>query len=178
MEEWIDIYDRNREKTGETRPRKSAHLAPGEFMVYALALIEDGTGRFLVTRRKADKSWGALMWEIPGGGCRAGETSREACDREVLEETGLDLTGKKPVSVYCYVNEDAESHDNYFCDIYHFRMNVTMEDVHLQREETEDGKLASLPEIDAEGAKDNFLHYGRIKQALAAEQVMNQNRRK
>ena len=32
-------------------------------------------------------------WEVSGGAAQAGEESEEAVKREILEETGLDITG-------------------------------------------------------------------------------------
>ena len=45
-------------------------------------------GRALVARRPADAHLGNL-WEFPGGKLESGETSRQALERELLEETGL-----------------------------------------------------------------------------------------
>ena len=39
-----------------------------------------------------DKEWAAGWWEVPGGGVRAGEESKEAAMREVKEETGIDVS--------------------------------------------------------------------------------------
>lgn len=47
----------------------------------------DAAGRLLVVRRGQPPSAG--LWSIPGGRCKPGETTRDACAREVAEETGL-----------------------------------------------------------------------------------------
>lgn len=47
----------------------------------------DAAGRLLVVRRGQPPSAG--KWSIPGGRCKPGESSRDACVREVLEETGV-----------------------------------------------------------------------------------------
>ncbi len=86
--EYIDIYDEARRRTGEVLPR-GTFLQPGQFQIYALAVVQDTAGRFLITERAKDKEWGGGMWEIPGGGVPAGETSAETIVREVFEETGL-----------------------------------------------------------------------------------------
>ena len=44
-------------------------------------------GRLLVIRRGREPSAGT--WSIPGGRCEPGEAPRDACVREVAEETGL-----------------------------------------------------------------------------------------
>ena len=45
-------------------------------------------GRILVGKRHEDAMLGGL-WEFPGGKCRAGESTRAAARRKILEETGL-----------------------------------------------------------------------------------------
>jgi 8-oxo-dGTP diphosphatase len=50
------------------------------------ALIESG-GKLLVCQRRRDDSFG-LMWEFPGGKTKAGESLRQALERELEEELG------------------------------------------------------------------------------------------
>ncbi|MET9398900.1 NUDIX hydrolase [Kitasatospora sp. NPDC002965] len=54
------------------------------------AVITDGDGRVLLLRRRPEDFLGGL-WELPGGGVEPGEELGRALDREVLEETGLDV---------------------------------------------------------------------------------------
>ncbi|MFW3461276.1 NUDIX hydrolase [Streptomyces microflavus] len=56
------------------------------------ALITDEDGRVLLLRRRPDDFLGGL-WELPGGGVEPGERLVDALCREVLEETGLTVTG-------------------------------------------------------------------------------------
>ncbi len=59
--------------------------------VSAGALIFDGTGRLLILNPTYKSGW-----TIPGGVMEAdGETPWQACQREVLEETGLTVTGAR-----------------------------------------------------------------------------------
>ena len=64
MEELVDIYDAERNRTGEARPREGLFLREGEYMLYVLALVENARGEFLITQRALDKSWGAGWWEV------------------------------------------------------------------------------------------------------------------
>jgi 8-oxo-dGTP diphosphatase len=170
-QEQIDIYDKDRKPTGRTKPRhgSGSRLTPDEYMIYALALLENEEGRFLITQRTLDKKWAAGAWEIPGGGADSGETSRQAVEREVLEETGIRVTGVDPVSVYTYRNDDAKGGDNYFCDIYHYRLPFRPEQIRIEEDEVLGFKLATLEEISTLAENDGFLHYKRICEALEAE---------
>ena len=165
MSEYIDIYDISRKSTGLVLPRKTK-LKKDQFMLYVLALIEDRDGRFLITRRAMDKKWAPGSWEIPGGGVRAGETPLQAVCREVLEETGLNVTACPPEVIYSYRNEDAESGDNYFADIYRCRLDFSLCDVKVQEEEVIGVMTASLEEIRKINGESGFLHYARILEAL------------
>jgi 8-oxo-dGTP diphosphatase len=49
--------------------------------------VFDPDGRLLLIRRGRAPSRGT--WSVPGGRCLPGESSREACVREVGEETGI-----------------------------------------------------------------------------------------
>lgn len=169
MEELIDIYDCDGNRTGQIVPRVGAFLAEGEYMLYVLAIIEDAEGRFLITQRSTDKHWAAGWWEVSGGGVRSDETSADAVVREVGEETGLDVSGQKLRPIWRYENVDLRRGDNYIVDIYHFRMDFSTDDVVLQESEAIDCRLATWEEIGRLDERGIFLHYNRVQQALAAE---------
>jgi 8-oxo-dGTP diphosphatase len=169
--ELIDIYSEDRQSKGYKKPRhgEGSKLLPDEYMIYALGLIENRSGKFLITRRTLDKKWAAGAWEIPGGGASAGETSMDAVKREVYEETGIDLGRLEPLSVYSYKNSDPDGGDNYFCDIYHFRVDFEIDDVDIQPEEVSDYRLSDFSEMKKLYGRDGFLHFKRITEALDAE---------
>ena len=169
MEELVDIYDAERNRTGEARPREGLFLREGEYMLYVLALVENARGEFLITQRALDKSWGAGWWEVSGGGVLSGETSQTAVVREVGEEAGLDVSGEPLVPVYSYTNVDLKRGDNYIVDNYHFQLDVEASDVTLQDAEAIDFKFATWDEVTALAESGTFLHYERLRQALEAE---------
>ena len=172
MEERIDIYDSNRAFTGLTVPREGARMKEGQFMLYALAIIQDAQGRILITQRSMDKHWAAGWWEITGGGVRAGETSAQAVRREVPEEVGLPVTGEVPAPIYSYENVDLKRGDNYFVDIYHLHLDFDESGVRLLDGEAVDFRLASWEEITELANQGIFLHYERLCQALEAEGLL------
>ena len=160
MELW-DIYDINKNKTGRTMVRNDWTMREGDYYLSVLGVIHRPDGRFLITRRAMDKAWAPGWWEIPGGGVKAGETSFEAVCREVLEETGVDVSKAEGGYRFCYHRENKGQ--NYIVDIYRFEMDITDKDVRLQTDEDIDGKFATLDEIKAIAEEGKFLHYNSIK---------------
>ncbi len=161
MSEKIDIYDRNRQKIGKIVDRKGYLFEENEYMMYVLALIENKDGEFLLTQRSLNKKWAPGAFEICGGGAMSGESSYEAVIREVKEEVGLDVREGKVV--YSYFNEDPKRKDNYFVDIYHFKLNFTLNDVRLHDGETISCRLSTMDDIKKDPS---ILHYERILKAL------------
>ena len=53
------------------------------------AVVLDARGRLLLVRRGNEPSRG--LWSVPGGRVEAGESVAAAVEREVLEETGLEV---------------------------------------------------------------------------------------
>lgn len=165
--EMIDIYDENKEKTGKILPRGKG-LKNGEYMLYVLAVLEDEYGKLLATKRSNDKKWGAGAWEIPGGSAKAGEDSQTAVLREVSEETGLEIDKNKGKLVYSYKNEDAESGDNYFVDIYHFKGCFDKSKIKVNPDEVTDYRFVDVDDMEELEREEGFLHYERVRKALAS----------
>jgi 8-oxo-dGTP pyrophosphatase MutT (NUDIX family) len=63
--------------------------------VGAFAIIRDGDGRVLISRR-TDSGW----FNLPGGGVEPHESAVEGLVREVREETGLDVEAGRLVGLY------------------------------------------------------------------------------
>lgn len=113
-----------------------------------------------------DKHWAPGWWEVSGGACMAGEESLDAVKREVLEETGLDVSGAQGGYMFSYKRENPGEGDNYFVDIYRFMMDFEESDVHPQEEETAGFMLATVEEIENFAKEGIFLHYDSIKKVF------------
>ncbi|HEX2995315.1 MAG TPA: NUDIX domain-containing protein [Anaerolineales bacterium] len=64
------------------------------------AAILDEQKRILLTRRTDNG-----QWCLPGGAVESGESVAEACEREVLEETGLKVRVKRLIGVYSHPDQ-------------------------------------------------------------------------
>lgn len=57
-------------------------------------------GKFLILKRSKQHIAEPDLWEFPGGGLELGEKHEEALVREISEETGLDASVVRPLSVW------------------------------------------------------------------------------
>ena len=164
--EMIDIYDENKNKTGKVQSRDKI-LKKGEYMLFGLAILEDEYGKIFATKRSLTKKWAAGVWEIPGGGAKAGESSEEAVIREIVEETGLDIAKVKTKLVYSYRNDgEGENGDNYFVDIYHFKGCFNKSSIKVNPDEVTEYRFVDESDIDTMKREEGFLHYERIKAVM------------
>lgn len=72
----------------------------GKLRLGCSAAIFDKQGRVLLTKRQDNG-----QWCLPSGGVEPGESVAEACEREVLEETGLNAKVKRLVGVYSHPDQ-------------------------------------------------------------------------
>lgn len=165
MELW-DIYDSNKQRTGRTMKRNDWCLKDDEYHLTVLGVVARPDGKYLITKRVMSKVWAPGWWEVSGGAVQAGEESKEAVIREVLEETGLDVTDAEGGYVFTYHRENPGEGDNYFVDVYRFVLDFDEADVKLQEEETAGYKIATPEEIMALAEEGIFLHYASIKRVF------------
>ncbi len=67
--------------------------------------------RVLMVRRGAPPAQG--VWAIPGGRLRLGETLQAAAEREILEETGIEIRAGAPVFTFDAIERDPDGRVRY-----------------------------------------------------------------
>ena len=165
MEQW-DIYDENKQKTGRTMNRNDWNMQPGDFHLTVLGVLRRPDGTYLITRRRMDKEWAPGCWEVSGGAAQVGEASEDAVKREILEETGVDVSNADGGYVFSYKRVNPEEKNNYFVDIFRYTMDIPDSAVHTQEREVMEYAFATLEQIQEYGKQGVFLHYDSIKQVF------------
>lgn len=116
----------------------------GKLRLGTSAIIFDDGGKFLLTKR-ADNG----QWCLPGGAVESGESLAAACEREVLEETGLSVRVKRLVGVYSHPDQLVVYPDGHkaFIVAIHFEAEVIAGEPGLS-DETSDFGYFSLEETE------------------------------
>lgn len=140
MELW-DLYTEDRMKTGRQMIR-GEEKPVGLYRVLVHVCIFNKEGKMLIQQRQPFKEGWSGMWDITvGGSVVAGESSREAAEREIYEEIGcrIDLSETRPTLT---VNDS-----NGFDDIYLIQKEIDIKSLRLQYEEVKEVKWAAETEI-------------------------------
>lgn len=140
MELW-DLYTQDRQPTGLTMVRGSEH-PQGYYRLVVHVCIFNSKGQMLIQQRQPFKEGWPNMWDVSvGGSVVAGESSREAAEREVAEELGLriSLEGVRPAITISFKEG--------FDDNYVVVRDVKDEEITLQPEEVQAYKWADEAEI-------------------------------
>ena len=117
----------------------------GKIRLGCSAAIFDSDGRILLTKRTDNG-----LWCLPGGAVDPGESVAEACEREVLEETGLQSRVKRLVGIYSHPDQLIVYPDGNKIQVValHFEVEVTGGEAGLS-DETSDFGYFALEEMEA-----------------------------
>lgn len=152
--EMFDIYTENREKTGRTIERGNK-FAKGDYRFVVHACILNNKGEMLIQQRQPFKSSWANMWDLTAAGSViAGETSKQAVQRELFEELGIeiDFSDIRPQLTMNF--------EEGFDDIYIIKCDdININTLKLQYEEVQCVKWASMKEIEEMLHKGIFIPY-------------------
>ena len=153
MELW-DLYDQNRQKTGEVGVRGEP-LPPGRYHLVVHAAVFNRKGEMLIQQRQPWKEIFPDLWDITcGGSATLGEDAPEGCWRELSEEVGLDLPAireGRPVLTIPF--------ETGFDDYFVARWDGDLSSLRLQKSEVRAIRWASRSEIGEMTRNGIFIPY-------------------
>ncbi|MCI8387023.1 MAG: NUDIX domain-containing protein [Clostridiales bacterium] len=138
MSELWDLYDRERNKIGQTVER-GKKLPRNTYHIAVQVWIKNSCGEWLISRRTPNKKH-PLKWEATGGSVIAGEDSFNAALREVKEELGIKLDPLKGRLWMTVRNDFPDWSNPGFLDVWLYEHDCPIESIVLQPEETCDAK--------------------------------------
>jgi len=151
MESW-DIYNQYRKKTGKTHLRGEKMKTGDYHLVVHLWIIND-KNEFLIQKRQPWKQF-PNMWDCAAAGSAVfNDSSIEAILRETKEEIGIDINPDNLdflFSIKFLVGFD---------DVYLYKENINLEDLHLQYEEVADAKWVSKENLKELIKQGEFIKY-------------------
>lgn len=151
--ELFDLYDSERNKTGQTMERGTPIPVGGYRMVVHVCVF-GSNGKMLIQRRQPFKRSWSGMWDLTvGGSSVSGDTSLAAAIRETSEEIGVQLA---PYELKRVLTIQTES---IFDDIYIVQKDLDETALTLQYEEVEQVKWADIAEIKSMIKEGCFIPY-------------------
>lgn len=142
MELW-DLYDEQRRPLGKTHVR-GVPLEKGTCHLVVFVWVFSDDGRVLLTKRSPEKKSFPNQWEHTGGAVLAGETSLQAIQRELAEETGIHAQQEE----FCLIDTFHRARENDICDVYFLRKYVPLKQLVMQEGETCDARWVSRSEFE------------------------------
>jgi ADP-ribose pyrophosphatase YjhB (NUDIX family) len=133
--------------------------------VGAVVIAQD---RIVLVKRAHDPLKG--QWNLPGGAVELGETLQEACSREVLEETGLEVRVGSVIEVFDRIIRDANGHVEYHFVLVDYLCRVVGGTLQ-SGSDASDIALADPFDLDVFGLNEKARHVIERGMALLSEEV-------
>ncbi len=148
-EELLQCFDDSGNPT-ETRPRSEVKQQPPRFWYgVARVWVVNNQGEILVSKRSDKMDVAGGKWSTWfGGHVGAGETIKEAAQRELREEAGLNL----PLEEFFFVDKGRNEVKKVFFENYAVRFNGTPTDLKVQDDEVTEVKWMPMHNCQADAA--------------------------
>lgn len=139
MEEYIDLYNDNKEKIGVIPRAREKELLEGQHILVSALIVINSQNKIML--QLTSKSKGNIL-SLPSGHVLHNEDSKETIIREMYEEQGIKIDKEKITFV-----EERLANRIAFFDIYYLKADYNKEDMILQEEEVADVIWMSLEDI-------------------------------
>ena len=133
--EYVDVLNELGEKTGIVKERSLAKKDK-DYTLAAHVWILTSDTHILLHKRSLNCHNFPGMWDMTGGHVCAGESSREAVKRELLEELGLTVETSELQFLFHYPAQ--KNSRPMFLDVYLLEKDVELNHLVLQKEEVEE----------------------------------------
>ena len=151
--EYIDVLDKNGNKTGEVRSKADIHKEGLWHQTVHIWLL-NSKGEILLQRRAKNKVDFPDVWDISvGGHIPSGEEPIDAAVREVKEEIGLDISPESLKFIGRVTQEHIQNNgmylNNEFVNIY-LLIKTDIDDINklqLQKEEVQELRWIPMQEL-------------------------------
>lgn len=139
--ELLDLYDENRNLTGEV-VKRSKDIKPevpdGRFINIVIIFMENSRGEFLIQHTSVEKGG---VYATTGGHVKSGFTSREGIITEVSEELGIDISNLD------FKLFETVKFNKGFLDVYYLKCDIDINDLVYQEDEVESCSWMSINDI-------------------------------
>ena len=138
--ELVDLYDGQKELTGETVDKKE--VPEGKFRLSVHVWITNDQGELLVQQRLATAHKFPNMWSVTGGSVQAGESSLDGVLRELSEELGINATKDEMKFLASYRRKID------YVDVWLLNKIIDVKDIIMQEDEVQAVKWVTLEEFE------------------------------
>lgn len=144
--EFLDIYDKDKNKTGKIIERETAvTLNEDEFVNSVQCWIINADNKILLTKRRINKKNGGT-WEPTVGLVQSGETSLQGIKRELQEEIGLFLDDNELKLISTKLDKSEKY--NFIRDTYIVKKDIDLKNISFNDGEVIDVKYVTIDEFE------------------------------
>lgn len=139
--ELLDLYDENRNLTGEVVKRfknVKPEVPDGRFINIVIIFMENSHGEFLIQHTSIEKGG---VYATTGGHVKSGSTSRDTVIIEVSEELGINIS-----NLDFKLFETVKFNKGFF-DVYYLKCDIDIDDLVYQEDEVESCSWMSINDI-------------------------------
>ncbi len=138
--ELVDLYDSQKELTGETVDKKE--VPEGKFRLSVHVWITNDQGELLLQQRLATAHKFPNMWSVTGGAVQAGESSLDGVLRELSEELGI-KADKEEMNFLASYRRKFD-----YVDVWLLNRNIDVKNIKMQEDEVQAVKWVTMEEFE------------------------------